>query len=267
MSAPKLLRMVISCLVVLLFAAPPPKGEFAALPGGLSMYFEVHGTSGTPVLLLHGGASSIDGTWSQVLPRLAKGHVVLAPEQQGHGHTADLDRPLTYEQMAEDTAAFLAQRKPGPVDVLGWSDGGIVALLLARAHPELVHAVVVTGANWRADGVKPELLKWLATSKTSDWPAKKGYPTPERWPAFAEKLRRLWTDWARPMEELTDVKRPVLVMAGDKDIVTLEHTLDMHRRLKGSALAILPATGHETVRTRPEWVVAMAEAFFASAPR
>lgn len=248
-------------LALVLTAAP---GRFVDLPSGLSMYVERHGTSGTPVLLLHGGASSIAGTWGAVLPRLVKTHVVLAPEQQGHGHTADLDRPLSYEQMAEDTAAWLRLEKAGPVDVIGWSDGGIVALLLARTHPELVRRVVVTGANWRADGLEPRLVKWLATSKVDEWPAKKAYPVPAHWPVFAEKLRRLWQNWARPMTELDDVTRPVLVMAGDRDIVTLEHSADLHRHLKGSQLAILPGTGHETVRARPEWLVDFAEAFFSA---
>ncbi|MEW6432676.1 MAG: alpha/beta hydrolase [Myxococcota bacterium] len=250
-------------LVLVLAAAP---GHVVELPSGLKMYVERHGATGPPLLLLHGGASSIAGTWGALLPRLAKSRVVVAPEQQGHGHTADLERPLSYEQMAEDTAAMLKLEQLGPVDVLGWSDGGIVALLLARAHPELVRRVVVTGANWRADGLKPELLKWLATSKADDWPSKKTYPVPAHWPVFAEKLRRLWTDWSRPLEDLDAVKRPVLVMAGDRDIVTLEHTLAMHRHLAGSALAILPATGHETIRARPEWVRAQAEAWFAGEP-
>jgi pimeloyl-ACP methyl ester carboxylesterase len=254
--------MLSTCLALFLSGAP---GRHVELSGGLSMYVERHGTTGTPVLLLHGGASTVSGTWSLVLPGLAKRHVVIAPEQQGHGHTADLDRPLSYEQMAKDTAELLQREKPGPVDVIGWSDGGIVALLLARDHPELVRRVVVTGANWRADGLKPELLKWMATAKPSEWPARKAYPVPEHWPVFAEKLRRLWTDWARPMNELDDITVPVLVMAGDKDIVTLEHTLALHRHLAGSQLAILPGTGHETVRSRPDWVLAMAEAFFAPA--
>lgn len=121
------------------------------------MYYEVRGEA-APLLVVHGGGSTIQTTFGAILPELEKSPTVIAPEQQGHGYTADLARPLSYPQMADDTAALLKQLGIGPVHVLGFSNGGSVALALAIRHPELVHRLVVASVYGRREDIRPELL-------------------------------------------------------------------------------------------------------------
>src|ERR671935_3223680 len=120
-------------------------GQYASV-NGLTMYYEVHG-AGRPLVLLHGALSAIGTSFGKVLPSLAKTRQVIAVEQQAHGHTADIDRPLTYEQMADDTAALLRHLEIGSADVYGYSLGGGVALQLAIRHPELVRKLVLVSAS------------------------------------------------------------------------------------------------------------------------
>ena len=124
---------------------------------GLSMYYEIHG-EGRPLVLLHGAYMTID-MFGAVLPGLAATRRVIAAEQQGHGHTADADRPITYEQMADDTAALLAHLGVGSADVLGYSMGGATALQLAIRHPAVVRKLVVASASYTSDGQHPVALE------------------------------------------------------------------------------------------------------------
>ena len=127
-------RAVVLCLLLVLGSATASasagaKSGYAEI-GALRIYYEVHG-EGAPLLILHGGGSTIGTSFGAILPDLAKAHMVVAPEQQGHGHTADLDRPLSYRQMADDTAALVKRLGLRKIDVLGFSNGGGVAIELA----------------------------------------------------------------------------------------------------------------------------------------
>ena len=123
---------------------------------GLKLYYEVHDAGGTPLVLLHGAFG-----WATVFPTLAKARQVIAVELQGHGHTADIDRPLTYEQMADDTAALLKQLRIEQADIFGYSMGGNVALAVAIRHPELVRKVAINGSHYGKieDAYNPETLE------------------------------------------------------------------------------------------------------------
>src|SRR6185369_12743635 len=116
------------------------------------LYYETMGT-GRPLVLLHGGGNTIHGSFDKQIAEFSKTHTIIAPEQIGHGHTPDIDGPLTYAAMAEDTAALLEQLKVRDADVVGWSDGGNIALILAVRHPDLVRRVVVSGANISPEGL------------------------------------------------------------------------------------------------------------------
>src|SRR5262249_17294020 len=136
-------------------------GNYASV-NGLNMYYEVHGTrsgAGRPLILLHGAMSTIEVDFGKVLPALAENRQVIGIEQQGHGHTADIDRPLSYEQMAEDTAALLRHLNIKNADFFGYSQGGAIAMLVAMRYPELVGKFVFAGGtSYRPEGLYPELM-------------------------------------------------------------------------------------------------------------
>lgn len=247
-------------------AADGDKGHYAAV-NGLRMYYEIHGpaTSGLPTLvLLHGGSSTIDLSFAKVLPLLATNRKVIAIEQQGHGHTADVDRPLSYTQMADDTAALLAQLRVGKVDCLGFSDGGNVALQLAIRHADAVRKLVVAGASVRLDALKPESIGFIKAATAETWPPPvmaaymRVAPDPKHWGAFITKVKRLWLetpDW--PEAQIKSIHTPVLLMYGDHDDIRLEHATLLQSLIPDSQLAVLPGTSHFMMVEQPTWVSTM----------
>ncbi len=259
----------------------PPEGDYAAVDG-LEMYYETHG-SGRPLVLLHGAMSTIDTDFGRVIPPLAESRRIIAVEQQGHGHTADVDRPLTYEQMAEDTTALLAQLEIEEADLFGYSMGGGIALYIARQSPDLVRKFVFAGgASYRPDGLYPELLEAEKTMEPGDLagsPFHKAYletaPDPESWPALVAKTKELDLTWkGLSAAELRSIKAPALLIIGDSDIVRPEHAVEMFRLLRGgvvgdlaglppSRLAVLPGTSHLGVVDRAEWLISMVTEFLA----
>ncbi len=218
-------------------------GAHWATVNGHRLYYEIHG-HGSPVLLLHGGGNSVAGSWARQIVDFSPTHEVIAPEQVGNGHTPDIPGPATYGAMTEDTAALLQQLQLKHVDVVGWSDGGIIALMLAVRHPDLVRRVVATGANVDPSGLPGKDL--------ADMRAAKPDPNPT-----AEKLRQLWLNRPAPDELsfdlLKSIRAKVLIMAGDHDEITLEHTLRIYQAIPGAQLWILPNTGHGTFVDRPDW--------------
>ena len=212
-----------------------------AMVNGHRLYYEVHG-SGRPILLLHGGGNSIEGSWKRQIVDFSPTREVIAPEQVGNGHTPDLPGPYSYGRMTEDTAALLVQLHRKDVDVVGWSDGGIIALMLALRHPELVRRVVATGANLNPDELPPS---WK-TDRDNDLKASPG-----------DRLALLWRDFPSRDELslalLKQIHAKVLVMGGDHDLIPLEHLVKIYQALPDAELWILPHTGHGTFLERPEW--------------
>jgi pimeloyl-ACP methyl ester carboxylesterase len=241
-------------------------GEYASV-NGLDMYFEIHG-AGRPLVLLHGGAMTIGNSFPTLLPTLAETRQVIAVEQQGHGHTADIDRPLSFEQMVEDTAAFLRQRDVVGADVLGYSDGGIVALGLAIRHPDLVRKLVPIGAIFENDGLNPEDLEFFAQASPESFGdrLREDYervaPRPGDWPNVIAKLLTMWssfTGWRR--EDLQAIQAPALFVIGDADLVRPEHAVEMFRLLPHANLAVLPRSEHDLIVTRVSWLLSMLPEF------
>ncbi len=172
-----------------------PKGNYAEV-NGLEMFYEIHGT-GRPLVVLHGAYMTI-GTMGPVVPALAATRQVVAVELQGHGHAADADRLLTYEQMADDTAALLRHIGVENVDVFGYSMGGGVSLQLAIRHPELVRKLVAASATFNTGGMHPELPEMIETITPEVFagsPYEAAYlevaPNPGDFPTLVEKLKRL----------------------------------------------------------------------------
>jgi pimeloyl-ACP methyl ester carboxylesterase len=241
-------------------------GSYAAV-NGLKMYYQVEG-GGRPLVLIHGGVCTIEDCIGPVRAALAQGRQTIAMEQQGHGRTADIDRPLSYDQMAEDTAALLKQLKVENADVIGYSMGGAVALRLALRHPALVRKLAVFGTGYSAAGFPPGFLDGFKTLKAEDVPAafrqayEKVAPNPKGWPALIEKIKGLVAN-AKDMsaDDLKAIKAPVLVMIGDADLVRAEHAVEMYRLIPNAKLAILPVSDHFAFVQRPDWIAAMTKAF------
>jgi pimeloyl-ACP methyl ester carboxylesterase len=256
-----------------------------ATVNGLEMYYEVHG-SGRPLVLLHGNLSTIEVDFGRVLPALAETRRVIAVEQQAHGHTADIDRPLSIRQWADDTAALLRQLGVEQADFFGFSSGAAVALDLAIRHPERVGKLVLASVTSTLDGLHPGLLDGIQSLQPEDLagsPFQEAYaqvaPRPDDWPTLIAKVKELdrdLPDW--PPETIRSLAAPVLLVIGDSDIVRPEHAVELFRLLGGgvagdlaglprSQLAVLPGTTHITLMHRADWLASMVAEFLdAPAP-
>jgi len=247
---------------------------------GLQMYYEIHG-SGQPLVLLHGAFSAIGTSFGQVLPGLAQGRQVVAVELQGHGRTADIDRPLTLEGMADDVAAAIDQLGIEPADIFGYSVGAAVALQLVIRHPEAVRKLVLASVTYTLDGVHPGLMEGLGEMTPemmhgSPWHDEyvRIAPRPEDFPTlFAKKTQMDQQIKDLPDEAIRAITAPTLLIIGDSDLVRPEHAVEMFRLLGGgvfgdtpaglpdSQLAILPGTSHVSLVNRSELLLPMITSF------
>jgi pimeloyl-ACP methyl ester carboxylesterase len=241
----------------------------------LEMYFEVHG-AGEPLLLLHGAMGTIESCFTELLPRLAARHEVIAAELQGHGHTADIERPLSYDQLADDAVALLRALDVTKADVVGYSLGGAVGLATAMRHPEMLRRLVFFGgATYRRDGLDPALLEEFDAAPPdlagTVWHEayRRVAPRPDEWSQLVAKvnaLDRSFEGWST--DDVGAIRAPVLLLVGDADIARLEHVVEMFRLLGGgldgdlvgipdSHLGVLPGTSHTGILERVEWLESM----------
>jgi pimeloyl-ACP methyl ester carboxylesterase len=243
---------------------------------GLQMYYEIHGSGGIPVVLLHGSYMST-GMMEFLWSGLAKSRQVIAVDFQGHGRTADIDRPIEYDQMADDVAALMEHLGISQADVTGYSMGGSVALQVAMRHPDLVRRIVAVSGQYRLDGLYPEVIAGIATESTPEkmmgTPWYENYasvaPNPDDFPTLVEKLKRLDAEeFAWGEAEIEAIAAPVLLIYGDADVIRPEHMIDLFRLLGGGVpgdltglpkarLAILPGTTHIGVMNRADWLLPM----------
>ena len=246
---------------------------------GLQMWYEIHG-EGRPLVLLHGNLSTIGVDFGGIIPSLARTRRVVGVEQQAHGHTADIDRPLSVRQWAEDTAALLGHLGIERADVFGFSSGSAVGLQLAVAHPEVVGRLVLVSASYRLDGLHPGLMdgiQQLQPEHLAGTPFQQDYarvaPNPDDWPRLIDKVKQLDADlpeWTA--EDIRGIAAPTMLVIGDSDVVQPEHAVEMFRLLGGgvmgdtgglprSRLAVLPGTTHIGVMQRADWLTAMVGEF------
>jgi pimeloyl-ACP methyl ester carboxylesterase len=234
-------------------------GEYVELPG-VRTWYEVEG-QGEPVVLLHGGFCTNE-TWGPQRADFAADYRTFLPERRAHGHTPDVEGPLSYHDMAQDTIDFLTSVVGGPAHLVGWSDGGIVALLVAIARPELVRKIVVTGANFKPgseigpaealDALTPdapgmEMLRSMYEAASPDGA--------EHWPVVVGKMAEmLRAEPDIPIEDLGSIGAPTLILVGDDDFVPLEHTIELYRAIPNSELAIVPGTSHAHFMEKPSLV-------------
>jgi pimeloyl-ACP methyl ester carboxylesterase len=219
----------------------------------MELYREIRGgpeLETVPLLLIHGGGSTIETNFGALLPLVAKTRQVVAVELQGHGRTPSTDRPYTFKNSAEDVAEVLVDLGLGVVDVLGFSNGGNVALQLSMEHPELVRRQIVASAFYRRDGMVEGFFEQLENAMLQDMPQlyrdADAALNPD--PAHQQQLFDLDTSLMRGVvdiadEDLARISIPTLVVAGDRDVVRTESASAMAAQIPGARLLILPA-GH-----------------------
>ncbi|WP_172122285.1 alpha/beta hydrolase [Devosia sp. 919] len=258
-------------------AQEAPKGDYAEV-NGMRMYYEVSG-QGEPLVVLHGAYMNIPAM-GQIIPMLAQTHTVYAVELQGHGRTNDIDRPITYPNLADDVAAFMDAVELEKADVFGYSMGSAAALQLAIRHPQKVDQLVAASVSYDMAGAQPEYHAmiptmtpemFVGTPMEDEW--KKLAPNAEAFRPFVERLIALEHEPMAWQEDVKALKHPVLIIAGDADVVTLEHSVAMFRLLGGGAmgdlgnplpasrLAVLPATSHTAVIGQANLLHAFIEPF------
>jgi pimeloyl-ACP methyl ester carboxylesterase len=218
---------------------------------GINMYYEVHGRrEGIPLVLLHGGGSTIEVTFSKVLPVFASSRRVIAVEEQGHGRTSDRDAPVTFESSADDVAALLRYLKVERADIFGFSNGASVALQVAIRHPQLVRKLVFASSITKREGAHPQLWEFMKQADFSNMPQ----PLKDAFLRVNPDVQQLKTmhdkDAARmqnfedvPDDMIRSVGAPTLIVLGDQDIVKPEHAVELTRLISGARLLILPG-GH-----------------------
>ncbi|MFZ7127688.1 MAG: alpha/beta fold hydrolase [Desulfobacterales bacterium] len=248
---------------------------------GIAMYYEVHGRrGGIPLVLLHGGGSTIDVTFGRVLPIFARSRRVIALEEQGHGRTSDRDAPFTFESSADDVAALLRYLNVESADIMGFSNGASVALQVAIRHPGLVRKLVFASSMTKREGAYPQIWEFMERADFSNMPQ----PLKDAFLRVNPDVRQLEImhdkDAVRmrnfkdvPDDRVRSVGVPTLIVLGDRDIVKPEHAVELTRLIPGARLLILPG-GHgeylgEMVATQtntryPEQTVRLIEEFLDS---
>jgi pimeloyl-ACP methyl ester carboxylesterase len=255
------------------------KKGFAAV-NGLEMYYEIHGT-GQPLVLIHGAFSAIGTSFGKLLPGLAKNRQVIGLELQAHGHTADIDRPLSLESMADDVAVAIKQLGLQRADIFGYSMGAFVVLQVVIRHPEVVRKLVLASVSYTRSGIHPGLMEGLGEMTPdmmfgSPWHDEymKIAPHPEHFARlFAKKTEMDRQTQDLTPEDIRGIKSPTLIIIGDSDLIRPEHAVEMFRLLGGgvfgdspaglpnSQLAILPGTSHVGIANRAEFLIPMITSF------
>jgi len=227
------------------------------------VYYETSG-GGEPLLLLHGGFGTVEDFVSQT-PALAKHFQVVAFERHRHGHTADTAEPFSFDTMSGYTVDFIEALKLGAMNLVGWSDGAIITLLVAISRPDLVKRLVCVSGLFNANAQSPEDLNWIrsltlesfrknmtALVRRYDEISPDG---PAHFPVVFEKTKKLWLNEPNiTKEDLAKISAPTMVMAGDRDAIPIEHTMELFRSIKGAQLCIIPDTTHFLLSEKPDMV-------------
>jgi pimeloyl-ACP methyl ester carboxylesterase len=266
-----LLAMILGS-AALAIAAPAAAARRGYAPvNGLQLYYEIHGEpakDGIPLVLLHGGGSTLETSFGKLLPLLSKGRQVIAFEQQGHGHTSDVDRPFSFEQSAEDGVALLRHLQVAKADFLGYSNGGHITLEIALRHPEIVRSLILESVFFSREGTDPRFWQGFDQAKLEEMPLelRKAYlataPHPEQLPSFfAKSVQRMRDFKGWTPEQIKTLRMPTLLVIGDRDVVRVEHAAQMQQLLPDARLAVLPATDHVAMTGRAAFVARMVDEF------
>lgn len=269
-----------------------PESGYASV-NGLELYYEIHGSGGTPLVLLHGGLGVV-GMFAAILPALAEKRQVIGVELQGHGHTADTDRPFSFEAMGDDIALLLENLGIEKADVMGYSFGATVALQTAIRHPEKVNKLVFVSSVYKRDGWYSDTLAGMAAMNEDNAHMMQGTPMYDAYMAAAPRT----DDWGRLVgkigrflstdydwtEQVAALQTPTLIVVGDRDSVRLSHAVEMYGLLGGgqkdsmsgmagatpddfaAQLAVIPGTLHWNIFMRRDLLLPPVLAFLDPAP-
>ncbi len=237
---------------------------------GVRSYYEEHG-EGPSLMLMHGGMATIESLYFQVRDLMSTFKVILL-ERRGHGRTADVPGPITYENMTQDTVAFMKALNLTKVPCVGWSDGGIIALRLATYFPDLVGLSIFISISHSSTGNTSDFMESVRTMGPNDvgpmivntWKAVSP-DGPEYWPTFFEKMKTLFlSQWEVPLAEIAHISSPSLIMMADHDIVTFQDNLETFHAISQSQFAVVPGADHLMLFTKPEQVNPIIKTFLVT---
>jgi len=248
------------------------------MAGNVRTYYEEHG-EGEPLLLMHGGACTIE-TFSGFTPKLADSYKVILPERRGHGRTADVEGPISYDLMAQDTIAFMEATGIISAHLVGYSDGAIVGMLVAMTRPDLVKKFVSISGGFDVNGMTEEALAFFksvtpetlehhpALAKLVELYKQTTPDDSEHFPIVFEKIKRMWLEEPKiPPQNLSRITAPTLVISGDHDVIALEHTIELFREIPKAQLCIVPGSSHMLVLEKPGLVAQVILDFLADQRR
>jgi len=241
---------------------------------GLPLWYEEHGDPGGPPLVaLHGGILTFDGSFADVLPWLAEGRRVIGVELQGHGHTPDTGRAMSIDRFADDVAELLDHLGIDQADLWGFSLGALTATGVAVRHPSKVRRLVLAAVNIRPDGYHPEITapeqddpRLPTEQEFASWQVayEAVAPNPDDFFPFLERMQPVVHDWPGwTDDEVRSVTAPTLLVIGDRDFVRLDHAAEMLELFPAGRLAVLPGTRHTEVMQRSDQLRALVVPFLA----
>jgi pimeloyl-ACP methyl ester carboxylesterase len=273
----KIILVLLVIATSTLFSQQESNGKYVDV-NGMKMYYEVSG-EGDPIIVLTGAHMDII-SMGKIIPMLAETYKVYALEFQGHGHTEDIDRPITYENLADDVADFMDGVGLEKADVFGYSMGAQAGLQLAISQPQKVNKLIFASGAYDLEGWQPAYTEFIPMMTPEMFLAmpffaekQKQSTNPDAYVAFLKKMIALEHEPMAWKADVKTLKTPVLIIAGDADVATLEHIVAMFRLLGGgvmgdmgkplpeSRLAILPASSHTAVISQPELLIAFIEPF------
>lgn len=220
---------------------------------GLKMYYEIYG-QGKPLVLIHGGGSTIQSNFEKIIPLFARNRKVIAVELQAHGRTSDRSSDLSFEQDADDVAALLKNLKIDKADFFGFSNGGTTTLQIAIRHPEIVDKIILGSALSKRNGVPEQFWGFIKQARLENMPEqlKEAYKkvssdTNGLQVMFAKDAKRMVNFKDIPDEKIKSINAATLIIIGDKDVITPEHAIEMYRLIANSELAIIPSRHGEYI--------------------
>ena len=231
------------------------QGQYTEI-NNFSMYYEIHG-KGEPILLIHGGLGSI-GNFSNQIKAFSDSFSVIAPDSRGQGRSTGADSKITYEQMTLDVLALLDYLEIEKTHIVGYSDGGIIGLILAIKYPERVKKLIIVGTNFSPGGLTPETIEIIKEAQPGSWPETvNGYksisPNPDLWSILFNSIKNMWlTSPNISTKELSLIKASTLIVCGDRDDIKFDHTAELFNSIPNAQLFIVPGATHFVMDEKSE---------------